>query len=70
MGETYNSGKFQKLISGVKVISLLICHKYIFVVNMPDKSVTLNDILVGVFCKSGENLWYLQCNATTKLQWN
>ncbi len=26
---------------------------------MPDKSVALDDILVGVFCKSGENEWYL-----------
>ncbi len=26
---------------------------------MLDKIVTLNDILVGVFCKSGENVWYL-----------
>ncbi len=26
---------------------------------MPDKIVTLNDILVGVFCKSGKNVWYL-----------
>ncbi len=27
---------------------------------MPDKIVTLNDILVVlVFCKSGENVWYL-----------
>ncbi len=26
---------------------------------MPDKIVTLNYILVGVFCKSGKNLWYL-----------
>ncbi len=24
---------------------------------MPDKIVTLNDILVGVFCKSGENFY-------------
>ncbi len=31
----------------MKVISLLICHKLIFIVNMPDKIVTLNDILVG-----------------------
>ncbi len=33
--------------------------KLIFVVNMPDKIVTLNDILVAVFCKSGENVQYL-----------
>ncbi len=26
---------------------------------MPVKSVTLNDILVGVFCKSEENVLYL-----------
>ncbi len=26
---------------------------------MPDKMVTLNYILVGVFCKSGKNVWYL-----------
>ncbi len=26
---------------------------------MPDKIVTLNYILVGVFCKSGENVWYV-----------
>ncbi len=25
---------------------------------MPDKIVTLNYILVGVFCKSGENVWF------------
>ncbi len=25
---------------------------------MPDKIVTLNDILVAVFCKSGRNVWY------------
>ncbi len=50
-----NSGKL-KLISGVKVISLLICHKLIFVVNMPDNIVTLNDILAGVSCKSGGNV--------------
>lgn len=35
------------------------CHKLIFVVNMPDKIVTLNDILVGKFSKSGKNVWYL-----------
>lgn len=34
------------------VISLLICHKLIVVVNMPNKMVTLNDILVAVICKS------------------
>ncbi len=42
-----------KFVFGVNVISLLICHKFIFVVNMPDKIVTLNDILVYVFSKSG-----------------
>ncbi len=26
---------------------------------MPDMIVTLNDILVAVFCKSGTNVWYL-----------
>ncbi len=26
---------------------------------MPDKIVTLNDILVAVFCKSGKSVWYL-----------
>ncbi len=26
---------------------------------MPEKIVTPNDILVSVFCKSGENVWYL-----------
>ncbi len=26
---------------------------------MPAKSVTLNYIFVAVFCKSGENIWYL-----------
>ncbi len=42
-----------KLVFVVNVISLLISHKFIFVVNMPDKIVTLNDILVYVFSKSG-----------------
>ncbi len=42
------------LVFEVKVISLLLCHKLIFVVNMPDKIVTLNHILVAVFCKSGK----------------
>ncbi len=26
---------------------------------MPDMIVTLNDIVVAVFCKSGTNVWYL-----------
>ncbi len=26
---------------------------------MPDKIVTLNYILVGVFCKSGGDVWYV-----------
>lgn len=39
----------------MEVITLLTCHKLIFVLNMPDKIGTLNDILVSVFCKSGKN---------------
>ncbi len=31
---------------------------------MPDKTVTLNDILV--FCKSGKNVWYLFCAQKNK----
>ncbi len=38
----------------MKVISILICHKLMFVVNIPDKSVTLNYILADVFCKLGD----------------
>ncbi len=33
---------------------------------MPDKTVTLNDILVGVFCKSGRSVWYLFCAQKNK----
>ncbi len=50
----------------MKVISLLMCHKLIFVVNMPDKIVTLNDILVSVFCKSGKNYDILFCAQKNK----
>ncbi len=43
----------------MKVINLLMCHKLIFVVNMPEKIVTPNDILVAVFCKSGRNVYLI-----------
>ncbi len=33
---------------------------------MPDKIVTLNYILVGVFCKSGENVWFFFCTEKQK----
>ncbi len=47
----FKNVKLQVSSIGVKLISLYICHKLILVVNMPDKIVTLNDILVAVFCK-------------------